>query len=519
MNFPTRKVSRCILSALMVLLAMAQSAGATPSVFPRGTTIYDPDRAFNGYTLFSSMETSQGEKETDFPVYLINMNGEVAHQWTVPFIPLQTQLLPNGNLLVLGQSTILSLEVPKINMKNLNGGYADQLIELTWDGKKVFSYANEDMHHSVVKLPNGHYLCLAWEGVKKETRLKVQGGFYHSEHLLWVTDQDRERYWKGEIYPGQDIALMFNDYIFELDPKTGKKVWTWHATPNLDPTKDIIGPMYKREEWLHLNSMAVTNDGDLLLTSRNTDSILTVDRNTGKVLSRWGNTAIQDPETKRLELQMVPLAPFALIKSKRLGGPHDARIVAKGCPGEGNITVYNNGTYSGFSRVIEIDPVSGEIVWQSIYKSHGRRPMSFIMGGAQRLPNGNTLISEGLNGRLTQITRDSEIVWEYMNPYDSSTAFKGAIFKANTYIDTYCPQMKDLDKKAAGPAVKAATPKMPREDPMAYQRSPIPAEVERATEEATQRGKAQLLVAVLIMLVVAAGAAGGAYLAGKRAGR
>ena len=71
------------------------------------------------------------------------------------------------------------------------------------------------------------------------------------------------------------------------------------------------------------------------------------------------------------------------------------------------------------SRVLEIDPISREIVWQYDASCSGRPFWTFyssFISSARRLPNGNTLICEGMNGRLFQVTIDGDIVWEYVNP-------------------------------------------------------------------------------------------------------
>ena len=39
------------------------------------------------------------------------------------------------------------------------------------------------------------------------------------------------------------------------------------------------------------------------------------------------------------------------------------------------------------------------------------------ISNAQRLPNGNTLINEGTFGRFFEVTRDGDVVWEYINPH------------------------------------------------------------------------------------------------------
>ena len=43
-----------------------------------------------------------------------------------------------------------------------------------------------------------------------------------------------------------------------------------------------------------------------------------------------------------------------------------------------------------------------------------------FVSSAQRLPNGNTLITEGSDGRIFEVTRNHELVWEYISPYRGS---------------------------------------------------------------------------------------------------
>ena len=40
-----------------------------------------------------------------------------------------------------------------------------------------------------------------------------------------------------------------------------------------------------------------------------------------------------------------------------------------------------------------------------------------FISGAQRLPNGNTLICSGPTGHLFEVTADKQVVWEYINPH------------------------------------------------------------------------------------------------------
>lgn len=119
------------------------------------------------------------------------------------------------------------------------------------------------------------------------------------------------------------------------------------------------------------------------------------------------------------------------VRTQKLGqiiGQHHAHMIPKGLPGEGNILVFDNGGLAGYpmalrgySRVIEFNPVTLDPAWEykdlegSMFIPSGDDHLffSYFISGVQRLPNGNTLITEGAIGRLIEVTPDNEIVWEY----------------------------------------------------------------------------------------------------------
>lgn len=82
---------------------------------------------------------------------------------------------------------------------------------------------------------------------------------------------------------------------------------------------------------------------------------------------------------------------------------------------DGRILLFDNLGRAGHSRVIELDPETGTVVW-SYGERSGEELDSECCGSAQRLPNGNTLISETDRGRALEVTRGGEIVWEFVNP-------------------------------------------------------------------------------------------------------
>jgi outer membrane protein assembly factor BamB len=90
---------------------------------------------------------------------------------------------------------------------------------------------------------------------------------------------------------------------------------------------------------------------------------------------------------------------------------HDPTIL-----GDGGLLLFDNNWRPGRSRVVAIDPLSGETVWE--YLGSEQRPFySRTCGAAAELSNGNILITESDNGRAFEITRSGEIVWEFYNPH------------------------------------------------------------------------------------------------------
>ena len=91
---------------------------------PLGLTVYKPDKAYQGYTLFAPMEGTN--------VYLIDMRGHIVHRWQLPYRPGDYgYLLENGHLLVGGRT-----DRGPVNI----GGRSGIVMELDWDGKAVWEY-------------------------------------------------------------------------------------------------------------------------------------------------------------------------------------------------------------------------------------------------------------------------------------------------------------------------------------------------------------------------------------------
>ncbi len=124
---------------------------------------------------------------------------------------------------------------------------------------------------------------------------------------------------------------------------------------------------------------------NVLVTVRNQDTIAIFDFEEGELVWAWGQG--------------------------ELLRPHDATVLANG-----NILVFDNRTGEGASRIVELDPIAREIVWEY---PRGAAPdfYSGSRGTVQRLPNGNTLIGESNRGRGFEVTPEGDVVWEYRTPH------------------------------------------------------------------------------------------------------
>ncbi len=162
---------------------------------------------------------------------------------------------------------------------------------------------------------------------------------------------------------------------------------------------------------------------NVLISSRNASIMAIIDRATGNFAWRMG------PDYRETK---------ALRALGQIVGQHNPHLVPKQLPGAGNLLVFDNGGAAGYgdgnpvapngtdavaridSRVLEINPVTFEKVWE--YSVAGQERFLFAshyVSSVQRLPNGNTLIDEGADGRMFEVMPSKDIVWEYVNPYFS----------------------------------------------------------------------------------------------------
>jgi arylsulfotransferase ASST len=196
--------------------------------------------------------------------------------------------------------------------------------------------------------------------------------------------------------------------------KDGRTVWEWRSWEHLDPAKDTITEIQgDRSEWTHGNALMELPDGDLLVSFREISTIIKIERRTGEIVWKLG-------------------AP-------PLSGQHAPTPLPNG-----NILIFDNGPHRldeslPFSRVIEVNPRTNDIVW----KYQEGVPSNFFsprISNAQRLPNGNTLINDGWFGRFFEVTSTGDVVWEYVNPYfgpenETAKAQNNTVFRVYRYTD------------------------------------------------------------------------------------
>jgi hypothetical protein len=94
-----------------------------------------------------------------------------------------------------------------------------------------------------------------------------------------------------------------------------------------------------------------------------------------------------------------------------------------------------------------------EKVWEySIQGVEGYRFFSHYVSAAQRLPNGNTLITEGADGRLFEVTAEGEIVWEYVSPYfGTNQSSTNRVYRAYRVPYEWVPQLTRPEERAVVP--------------------------------------------------------------------
>ncbi|MFX0091669.1 MAG: aryl-sulfate sulfotransferase [Candidatus Hodarchaeota archaeon] len=220
------------------------------------------------------------------------------------------------------------------------------LLKIDHQGRTLWEYQDIQAHHDVDLLDNGHILYLS--------------SAFDNKSVI-------------------NVSLEY-DLVIELNPNTGEVVWQWNASEYFDPLVDFF-PLDERHDWTHANEIHRYSTGETLISFRNLDRIIKVNQD-GEIIWTFGRGSSLGNGT--------------------LHHAHGPEILPTG-----NFLIFDNGLYySNESRVIEINPSTGEIVWEYniIFNFQG--------GNTQLLPNGNIFICEARGGKIIEVTREKELVWE-----------------------------------------------------------------------------------------------------------
>jgi len=239
----------------------------------------------------------------------------------------------------------------------------DSLERLDWDSKTEWKTAG-NFHHDLDFKDDGETITLT-EGESNISAIN-QNQSITDNSIAFITPDGRIR--RTISFAG---LVMKNEGLFNRI--RGKAGDIFHLN-----TVEII-----KRDIVVAGGTRIKN-GSLLICSREMNMIATVDLENEEITWHWGEGQID--------------------------GPHNPSVLDNG-----NILIFDNGVVRNYSRVIELNPATGEIEWE--YKADP--PESFYskgMGSAQRLPNGNTLITEATKGHAFEVTREGEVVWDFWEP-------------------------------------------------------------------------------------------------------
>jgi hypothetical protein len=377
---------------------------AAQTVYPTGTTIYDPDRAWNGYTVLSLLATQA--------VLVIDMNGRVVKRWEEfnNSAGGPARVLPGGVVIAASGARPPHQESLELVQRDFDGNVTWRFSrneEITMrEGATIWSARQ---HHDWQResFPAGYYSPESTPAVEGDTTL-----------ILAHTNRTQ---------PNVADVLLEDDRLVEV-AWDGRIVWEWVASDHIDELgfasdarKAIAAAQAFNKargsfDWLHINSATYLgpnrwfDQGDarfapnhVIISSREASLLAIVGRD-GRIVWRLGPDFSASAELRAI---------------RQIIGQHHAHLIPKGLPGAGNLLVFDNGGSSGYgfaspiapngvgafaratSRVLEINPVTLELVWSYV----NPRFFSTNISGAQRLPNGNTLITAGAGGRVFVLQR------------------------------------------------------------------------------------------------------------------
>lgn len=340
------------------------------STLDTGVRRHDPERAYEGVTLFTSGHSQRA--------YLVAMDGEIVHEWHLPFSRVwsapphldgadtpddlitwrKAHLMPNGELLAVYAGV------------GMPWGYG--LARMDAKSQLIWKY-DAHVHHDVEVGPDGTIYTLAHE-VLTEPIAGLADQLTPpliEDYLVVLSSEGRERQVLAvsDAFRGSSYAALLHM------PRPNLKGDLWHANA-IEPLTPALADRFPQFE-----------AGQVLVSLLGADCLAVVDLHREKVV--W---AVLGPWRAQHDPDFLP---------------------------SGNILLFDNHGHlgpGGRSRVVEFEPTSLATVWQ--YAGTDDDPLfSKGRGSQQRLPNGNTLITDSYGGRLLEVTTGGAVVWEYVSPF------------------------------------------------------------------------------------------------------
>jgi hypothetical protein len=345
-----------------------------------GVVQHDPSAARPGLSYFTNVHGCSSQ--------LVSIDGTALRFWTHSPCGMwgNTVLLENGDVLAVHR------DPRKGKQKSAR---VRELLRFGWNGTLRWS-RKLPVHHDVEVTPHDRIATLTYD---HRVVPRVHPSVPVRDHYVVLLSQ------QGELLERESILDLLET---APEPFRLKPIDPHFSTQDQMREVDLIHST--SIEWMRRPALAARDplyaSSNLLLSLRSQDAIVIVDWERKRVVWSWG----QD----------------------EMSGPHDATVLD-----DGNVLVFDNGLGRGWSRVIELDPLSREIVWEY------RAPDGFFTatrGAAQRLDNGNTLITDSEAGRGFEVTRDGRIVWDYRNPNLSDEGKRSIIVRMRRLPEPPAPE-------------------------------------------------------------------------------
>ena len=318
-----------------------------------GVTIHDSERAYQGLNLVVSGHAPEA--------YLMDMRGNVVHRWRHELADVWPQRAATQDLKGFETFWRRAQVLPHGELLAIYDGIG--LIKLDRDSNLVWSHAGGQHHdlfvdemgwiHTLTRKPRSEHDRLALEGPIEEDFVTVLDAEGRVQHELSILE-----------------SLLASDYA------------------------SLLARARRQGDILHTNTIELMDGRFAALHPLYAAGNILVS------LPRLNVIAVIDPRTERVEWALGGLWRFQ----------HQPTVL-----NNGNMLVFDNTGHRGDSKVVEVEPLTQAVVW-SYRGSAERRFTSYFLGSSQRLPNGNTLITESTAGRAFEVSRGGTIVWEFVNP-------------------------------------------------------------------------------------------------------